>query len=176
MTNYWYVARPNELFIDTDNVSKSIHHTRARLQGAIECKKLSVYQVLSMPSKNTNHLHTIITLKHPISEIERFVWEIILHGDIYRGCCNIMRHIDGIGSPDLLISPHEYFRQDSIPGHASFIDRTHDYSCDCPFPKHTAWVMMQCPVAYKLRGRHRAVGFFGKPSKNPCTIWKLPDL
>jgi len=169
MTNYWYVARSNELFIDTDNVSKSIKHTRARLQGAIECGKLEVLEVMSMES-SPNHLHTIITLKNDLSSVERFVWEIILHGDIYRGCCNIMRWLHGVPYPNVLISPHQDFLS-----HDKKWTRPADHVCQC-VGKHKAAIMQTCQVAIRLRGRHRTAAFFGKPSKNPCKIWELPDL
>jgi hypothetical protein len=169
MTNYWYVARPNELFIDTDNISKSIKHTRARLQGAIESNRLNVSHVISKIS-SPGHLHTIITLNESMPSIDRFVWEIILHGDIYRGCCNIMRWIHSVPSTDILISQHDRF---------CFLDTTSDFGlrwpddeCDC-IGKHKASVMQTCPAAIRLRGKHRTAAFFGKPSKNPCKIWDV---
>lgn len=171
--NYWYVARANELFIDTDNASKSTKHARARLQGAIECGKLNVVYVMSRPSKSKNHVHTIITLKEPIAIWgERYVWEIILHGDIYRGCCNLMRYFYDVSSPDILISPWPYFyikeqKEDSPAA------RYPDDKCNCT-SKHTRAVMETCPAAIRLRGENRTRGFFGKPSKNPCTIWPEP--
>src|SRR5208282_2447269 len=83
--NYWYVARPNELFIDTDKMSRSLAHTKARLQGAIECGKLDVAYVMQRPSTRPDHCHTIIVLNKYVDMIERAIWEIILHGDLYRG-------------------------------------------------------------------------------------------
>jgi hypothetical protein len=163
--NYWYVARSNELFIDTDNVSKSIKHTRARLQGAIESNKLNVAYVISMQSTSPNHLHTIITLKGPISYAERYAWEIILHGDIYRSACNLMRSVHNVPAPDVLISPHIRFE-------GNYQSRPADFQCEC-VQKHTAAVMNMCNVAIALRGEHRTRGFFGKPSKNPCKIWDV---
>lgn len=172
--NYWYVARANELFIDTDNVSKSIRHTRARLQGAIECGKLDVAYVMSHPSKRKDHLHTIITIKDELSPTERYVWEVILHGDIYRGCCNIMRYLHGVPGADVLISPHSQFCNDAA--HAP--DRMADDSCACT-SKHNAATMATCPAAIRLRGDNRTRGFFGKPSKDTSkldALWPMPEL
>src|SRR6266436_1718367 len=107
--NYWYCARPNELFIDCDNASRSMKHARARLQGAIECGKLNVAYVMQRPSRSKDHVHTIITLTTPQHDAMKFVWEIILHGDIYRGCCNLMRSFTGVPAPDILISPFDHF-------------------------------------------------------------------
>jgi|SRR5882724_5113461 len=168
--NYWYIAREYELFIDTDNIEKSLKHTRARLQGAIECNELHVVSVWSMPSTRPNHLHTIITLKHPISAIQRYVWEIILHGDIYRGCCNLMRYKFGIPAPDILISPHQDFLSPNKKH-----TRPADDVCYCD-SKHNRKTMYDCSAAIRIRGQYRDAAFFGKPSKNPCKIWQLPEL
>jgi hypothetical protein len=168
--NYWYVARANELFLDIDNVSKSIKHAKSRLQGAIECGKLDVAYVMSHPSKNKNHIHAIVMLQNEMFPSHRFVWEIILHGDIYRGCCNIMRDMHNMRSPDILISPFDRFAY--LPD-TDFDDvRWPDDSCNCK-TKHNRATMETCPAAKRLRGEFRTHGFFGKPSKNPCTIW--PD-
>ncbi len=172
MINYWYIARANELFIDTDNVSKSITHAHARLQGAIEYRKLDVDLIMSRQSKSKNHLHTIIILNTWFKyDIERYVWEIILHGDIYRGCCNIMRQLRwngaGINPCDVLISPF----QDFISKDKKY-SRPADYVCKC-VGKHTKAIMETCSVAIRLRGEQRTMGFFGKPSKNPCKIWDV---
>jgi hypothetical protein len=165
--NYWYVARPNELFIDTDNVHRSIKHAKSRLQGAIESQRLDVDYVMSHHSRNKNHLHTIITLKNPITNVERYVWEIMLHGDIYRACCNIMRSATGVPSPDILISPFHRF---CISQYGKTM-RLCDDSCTCE-SKHNFDTMLLCPAAIRLRGESRVNSFFGKPSKNPCTIWR----
>lgn len=168
--NYWYVARPNELFLDIDNVSRSIKHAKSRLQGAIECGKLDVAYVVQRPSKSKNHIHVIITLNKMMDDIESAVWEVILHSDIYRGCCNVMRGILRSKSPRILISPHGDFGWNQGE---YFADRFPQGSCKCT-GKHSAKVMNTCPMAIHLRGEFRNVGFFGKPSKNPCTIW--PNL
>ena len=172
--NYWYVARANELFIDTDNASKSLKYARARLQGAIECGKLDVAYVMSRPSRSKDHIHTIITVHNSMHPTEKYAWEIVLHGDIYRGCCNFLRWINGVEAADILISPWDNFIGPNIgSGHFSTISRNHDDSCDCT-TKHTRAVMETCPAAKRLRGENRTRGFFGKPSKNPCTIWPEP--
>jgi hypothetical protein len=180
MMNYWYVARPNELFLDIDNVSKSIKHARSRLQGAIECGNLNVEHIMQRPSKSKNHLHVIVTLKdQQFLGPAKYAWEVVLHGDIYRACCNILRWHRSIPGTDILISQHYFFSNPSNEQAAKlkppFIvyQRNADDKCDCT-EKHKASVMKDCPAAKRLRGEFRAVGFFGKPSKNPCTIW--PDL
>jgi hypothetical protein len=167
--NYWYVAKSNELFLDIDNVSRSIKHAKSRLQGAIECGKLNVACVMQRPSKSKNHIHVIVTLNQELHQEERAVWEVILHGDIYRGCCTIMRSLLDYSAPDVLISPYNIFGE--IPMQGNY--RNHDDFCPCT-SKHNAATMRDCPAAKRLRGEFRNVGFFGRPSKSECKIW--PDL
>lgn len=177
--NYWYVARPNELFLDIDNATRSLKHAKARLQGAIECGKLDVAYVMQRPSRGNDHIHVIVTLAHSIyANEQRFAWEIILHSDIYRSACNIMRGSNGSGISevaDILISPFDHFGNTDYPpdGKNRPATRFRDDVCGCE-SKHNAATMQTCPAAIRLRGKFRNAGFFGKPSKNPCTIW--PEL
>ena len=176
--NFWYVARPNELFLDIDNASRSLKHARARLQGAIECGKLDVAYLVQHPSKSKDHIHVIVTLVKEIANFDRIAWEVILHGDLYRGCCNLMRLSNAIPAFDVLISPFSDFGwsgklADEINGYTEFADRFPDAQCNCK-SKHNAATMQNCPAAIRLRGEFRNAGFFGKPSKNPCTIWPEP--
>lgn len=149
--NLWYVATVYEILIDTDNANRSFKHFAARLHGAMDCNKLDVRTVESHPSSRVNHMHTLITLHSPMNEIERAVWAIILHSDIYRGCANIMRSLYGVKCPDLLITP--------IP-----FSRLPDGVCNCE-GKHNAETMFLCPAAISFRGEDRIKGFFGKPAK-----------
>lgn len=151
---YWYVAQPNELFVDMDRVTASLNHVRRRLQGAIECESLHVQSVYFYPSLTKDHAHLIIVLKFPISNPERYAWEMLLHGDIYRAASNIMRWSHGIDAPDVLIARRR-------------LHRMMDGVCFCEH-KHKRAVMIRCETARRLRGEMRAAQFFGKPSDKPC--------
>ena len=153
---YWYIARRNELFLDIDQPDRVINHLRRRLQGAIESGKLDVRCVYRQRSQSGNREHIIVTLNRELSDIERYVWEIVLRSDLYRGCNNIMRALHRVGAPDVFIS-----RQDS------YFFRPPDATCNCR-GKHKSNVMEHCPVAIKYRGKWRVYGFFGRPSSAPC--------
>lgn len=184
--NYWYCARPNELFLDIDNAARSLKHAKARLQGAIECGKLDVAYIMQRPSHGKDHIHVIVTLREikdeclPYAKYRqstygpmKFIWELMLHGDIYRACANMARWHYGILAPDILISPFPSFLS-GPPGKYKYEHRREaDDKCICE-SKHNAATMQNCPAAIRLRGEFRNAGFFGKPSKNPCTIW--PEL
>lgn len=155
---FWYSARPNELFLDVDYLKRALPHLKRRLMGAIEYEKLPVNQVYWYPSGTDDHAHIIITLHKNLSSVERFAWETVLHSDIYRGCCNLMRYQNNIPNPDILIARLEYFR----PPEAI---------CECA-RKHTRKMMESCGAAISLRGIHRTAVFFGKPSDTPCPFFK----
>lgn len=149
---FWYVARPNEIFIDTDHVSRSIKHTCKRLLGAIKCARLNVVKIESHNSTSEDHVHMIISLGERMGQVERAVWALVLHSDIYRAACTIMRSLDGVPAPDILITPHRF-------------DRAPDDVCNCVW-KHDAVTMQKCPAAIKLRGDDRVKGFFGLPDND----------
>lgn len=152
MRNYWYVAKSNELLIDMDKPDRSSPHFMERLAGAVESEKFKVKTFEFHHSRSATHLHFLITLEnHFLCEIERVVWEIILHSDIYKGCATLMRLVHNVDAPDLLITPFRFNREP-------------DDICDCE-DKHSAAVMKECPAAIRLRGDDRIRGFFGKPSK-----------
>lgn len=152
MPNYWYVARSNEFLIDMDRPEKSTEHFLRRLAGAVEYEKFKVQYFEMHHSRSGSHLHFLITLEnHFLCEIERVVWTVVLHSDIYRACSTLMRLVHGVDAPDLLITPQKFRREP-------------DDTCECN-GKHDAETMKICPAAIRLRGDDRARGFFGVPSK-----------
>jgi len=156
--NYWYVSRPNEIFLDIDNTNKVIRHASSRLLGAVECGRLKVADIDFHQSASENHLHVIITLGEDMPPIERAVWGLILRSDIYRAASVIMRHCHNIKAADVLITPTEFRRPPD------------DY-CECP-EKHKAEIMEHCPAATRLRGENRTQGFFGLPSSQDVSFFR----
>lgn len=152
---YWYVATPTELFIDMDRYEKSIEHARMRLQSAIEGKLLNVQMVYDTESSSGKH-HIIILLHTPLPAMERFAWEMVLHSDIYRTACNMMRYSKGIKAADILISKQP-------------LHRIADITCTCK-TKHKRSTMENCPAAISLRGQHRTAPLFGMPTKTKCEL------
>jgi hypothetical protein len=155
----WYSARPNELFIDIDRFEKSKKHIERRLQGAIESMALKIQSVFIFPSLRPDHKHMIVVLRDYIPDYERYAWEMLFHGDIYRACANIMRSSRGVKHPDVLIS-------------RLYLHREPDARCNCE-SKHNRVVMEKCVTALRLREKYGvSFQFFGCPSReNP--IWKI---
>lgn len=128
--------------------------------GAIKSEKLSVKEIEFHQSRSENHIHTLITLSESMENLQRYVWGIILHSDLYRGCITIMRELHGVSSPDILITPSPFKREP-------------DAECECE-QKHTAEVMQICPAAIRLRGEGRTKSFFGLPEREQK--WTLEEI
>lgn len=158
MKNYWYVSRPNEIFLDMDNTNKTIRHSSSRLLGAVECNRLEVADIDFHQSRNENHLHVIISLAHDMPPIQRAVWALILRSDIYKMASTVMRICHDTPCPDILITP--------IPFRRHWNDE-----CNCE-KKHNAETMNICPAAIRLRGEDRIRGFFGVPSKDDVSFFR----
>lgn len=157
MTNYWYVARQNELLVDIDHREGppvKLGIMRARLLGAIKDEKLFVESAWLWPSTNPLHYHVFVILEYNISTEERLIWESRLMDDPYRNIMNRMRHIRNVvGS--LLISSVEYPMPPRLP----------DYLCSCE-GKHDASVMSLCNVAITLRGEDVITDYMGHPVRD----------
>lgn len=158
--NLWYVGRNTEILVDMDKPGTSIPHANRRIAGAIENHKLDVYKVEVHESFTPSHIHALITLNRPLSDIERIIWGIIFHSDIYRGMASLMRVINYAPSADLLVTPRGFIR---LP----------DYMCDCP-SKHTEEIMNACPVAKIARGEWRTKTFFSFPENTTKKIFAPP--
>jgi len=165
---YWYVTRPDELMLDIDGGrgGSILGACRLRLEAAIRSGKLAVRDDMFLyRSGQPGHYHVIIRLKEPMSAWRRFIWEMQLRSDLYRGRCNLMRYVNSIesgesltrglymvGAPALLISPKPW----------TGFYREPDVDCSCP-SKHNFKVFSSCPAARALRGKEAAnEGYFGE--------------
>jgi|SRR5690348_13733802 len=149
--NLWYVARYNELLLDMDCPEKSSEHFLRRLRGAIDYGRLKLLSIEMHHSRNEKHLHVLLTLDQNIPPMEKCAWEIVLHSDIYRTACNVMRAARRYPAPNILITPFPFSREP-------------DAICTCE-KKHSYEIMQTCQAAIRLRGTTRVEGFFGKIAK-----------
>lgn len=158
MTWYWYVSRPDELMLDIDGGpgGSKLGPCRLRLEAAIRSGKLNVCSDMYLyRSGQPGHYHVIVPLKASMSAARRFVWEMQLRSDLYRGRCNLMRAEASTPAPGLLISPRAW--------HGFYRDR--DAVCDCP-RKHDFRTFSKCPAAQELRGNAAAgESYFGELRK-----------
>lgn len=162
MTNFWYVANPHEILIDMDRPKSSLLHAEKRLAGAIVHNKLQVFSIELHESFSSDHVHARIVTPLYLSALERAVWAMALHSDIYRGLCTIMRIYNNIMSPDLLITPTPFVRPP-------------DAWCECE-SKHNAETMNECPAAKQLRGEKRTVSFFGRLETLDFKLFRMNSI
>lgn len=148
----WYVARNTELMLDLDGTApgaSSLGPTRIRLEAAraiLDPEAAYIYR-----SGTRGHFHVVLVLREPMEAAERFVWEMQLRGDLYRGRCNIMRSLRFHPSPALLIAPRDW----------TGFYRAPDDRCVCP-GKHDFQTFVKCPAAVRLRGEFRSWSPFGQ--------------
>src|SRR5258705_1099371 len=109
MTWFWYVAQADELMLDVDSGRDGsvLGPTRIRLEAAIEGGELAIRDPIFLyKSATEGHYHVIIQLRSPMPQLRRYVWEMQLRSDLYRGRCNLMRGLADRPAPALLISPN----------------------------------------------------------------------
>jgi hypothetical protein len=151
----WYVARDDELMLDIDGKASgsNLGPMRVRLDAALRSGLLKLRgPVFVYRSKTAHHYHVILRLAGPMEPARRFTWEMQLRSDAYRGRCNLIRALDGVPAPGLLIAP----------GPWPEFYRPADATCFCP-GKHDFETLKTCPAAEKLRGKdHAARGYFGR--------------
>lgn len=149
---FWYVTRDDELMLDIDGTvaGSALGPTRIRLEAAIDSGKLAVSAAWIYRSGTNGHFHVILKMAREMPSIHRYVWEMQLRGDLYRGRCNIMRWVEYVPAPSLLISPRPWR---SFP-------REPDAACECN-GKHTFEAMGKCPAHLQLRGPDGNISPFG---------------
>lgn len=139
---YWYIARPNELFIDLDHPVggplRRLSHATARLRGAIAAHKLSVSDWYLYNSETPWHYHLMVRTEHDMSPAGRAMWEARLADDGYRHLMSLARLVATAGEHtySLLIAPEiraEYPRKPN-------------FVCKCD-SKHKGSTMEMCPIA-----------------------------
>jgi hypothetical protein len=171
--SFWYLAHENELMCDLDEYARSTKNGEAygevffrrRLRQAMLSDKLFVNQVYMLPSQTQGHFHAIVTMKMPMGELERLVWQLHLGSDLYRGRADLMRHARGFKAPSLLITPWK------IPEF-----RAPDAECKCT-EKHVTEKQFALPVedrceVWKAFRGHTPWELFGVSAR--CTESPVP--
>ena len=173
---YWYVERPQELFVDIDCAdaaadtsmvrSHKLFFAERRIQAArtlYRSKKgetgygLPILEYAIYPSATPRHYHIMIVCdkERAPCAVQKIGWRHRLMDDSYRLQQDAQRYVRYVAG-SLLISPEEHRDWWRAP----------DAVCDCA-GKHTAEVMRACPVAQQLRGTEAAEDYMGHPTPPP---------
>ena len=165
--NYWYAARPNEIFLDLDS-----HRALTRCFDVLyqNFKKrseefLPVDSAYLYPSGTANHWHVIVVLRWPLGESKyclpetKTAWALWMGSDRLRAVYTLQRKLRGCVNTDLLVTKTAYFRM-------------HDAWCTCKGKHKPNKVTKNCKALQQLlRGEAGADYFPRTGHKKRKQIW-----
>jgi hypothetical protein len=153
--NYWYIAKPDEIFVDLDgDRANRLQTVLARIRGIMEGTFFEIQEVWMFPSNQDNHFHIVARSRKIIPAQYRFALQLYFFSDVFRTCNNLVRHLDCPGAYDVLISRLDW-------KNLGFY-RWPDATCNCE-EKHSHNVMTNCTAAKDVRGQKRDKIYFDKP-------------
>lgn len=172
---FWYVARPNEIFVDLDSPAAT---TRALsvLRRALNVKrtaktpllKLGILGVWLYPSEAEGHSHLIVVLKNNLSFIDRTAWSLWLGTDQIRAAYVMERFLSFACRNDASI-PDGWV--DSVIDNPSFptelLSVRHEYGfrkpdtfCFCKEKHKKKHVTDKCSALVAILGDMRSADYF----------------
>ena len=146
--NYWYDARPNEIFLDLDSrrsLNRAINVLRLAMTDRSKKPKLPIKNLYIYPSATAGHAHVIIELGGPL-RVSKHAWGAWLGNDRLR-LAYVLGRQDILGGGDLLISKQQYYR-------------AADAVCQCRSKHKDPKVTDACPAMVRLLGSHRSADYF----------------
>lgn len=152
--NYWYSARPHEIFLDLDS-NRAIARALSVLRVAIRKKQMPIKAVWLYGTPSTHHAHMIIELTAPRSWYSRLAWSLWLGNDRLR-CAYILARLgeEKMRHGDLLVSTKKYYREA-------------DAECACLAKHKPQKVTDRCPAMIRLLQEHRSADYFSRTGKAP---------
>lgn len=148
MNWYWYVAREDELMCDLDG-GTLLSLALRRLQKPE--LPIEVREYLVTESTSDDHFHLTVRLASAVPSLYRMVYQLYLYDHTYRSVKNLMRVLQRVEAPSLLISPTNWLKV--RPVHGTFW-RNPDAICQCELSIHKSQIKIQaCPAHLKLRGQ-----------------------
>lgn len=152
MQNYWYAARPNEIFLDLDN-KRAVSRALNVLAIATEKRELSVKQIWMFASGTVGHVHIIIVLRRRLDPIERMAWSLWMANDRLRVAFVLERWLLCVPNADLLVGKIRYHR------------KANDI-CVCEGKHKDKTVTGNCPAMERLIGKDAATAdYFTRTGK-----------
>jgi hypothetical protein len=164
---YWYVSRPNELFLDLDN-QRAVLFALEKLERN-NPDYLAVRDRYLYESGTPGHYHLIVRVYGSMPAMERAIWELYLGSDIRRQeyvMMRLQRGLDGLPltSADFLITPEPYgFRKP-------------DLECDCEGKHKEKRITDDCPVMQVLLEDQRSAVYFALKGTMKLQLGKLPPM
>lgn len=150
---YWYVARPNEIFVDLDS-NAAISRALSVVRRALNAKRvggplnyLPIESVWLYRSQAKGHAHLIIVLKSPMEMQTRQMWALWMGGDPLR-VAYVLERYRRCGKGDLLASRVQY-------GFREF-----DEYCECKEKHKPKHVTEKCSALFRILRVHHSDDYF----------------
>jgi len=164
---YWYVAKPNEIFLDLDSgpsITRALSVLRRALSVTPSAKtplnKLDIESVWLYPSVEPKHAHLIVVLKDAMEFYRRVAWSLWMGGDQLRAAYVMEREarvswegflpsVCTFGNPSELLAVRKAYGW-----------RTPDATCGCKAKHKPKPVTDRCPALMEILGEHRSDDYF----------------
>lgn len=165
--NYWYAARPDEIFLDLDSRRALMRCMKVLRAAKMELLGSKVRAVFHYPTGRKGHCHVVIVLRNSISDKARAIVALWLGSDRLR-TCYVMARIWSmehdryeVVAPDLLIASREYHR---VP----------DGRCECKGKHKERHITDNCPALLDFLGTARSKDFFPRAGKQKLQPLRIP--
>lgn len=194
---WWYVARPNEIFVDLDSggaISRALSVVRRALlvkPGAkTPLNKLPIESVWLYPSETEGHAHLILKLKENLHTLEKISWSLWMGTDQIRAAYVIER-LDALTDDLKFLEEHSDIPTDLIATREEYEFRKPDTFCFCKDKHKKKSVTDKCDALERILGSHRSDDYFprnrdtkerdavrfpwGKVPLTNLRKWSVPD-
>jgi hypothetical protein len=151
--NYWYSARPNEIFLDLDS-NRAIARALSVLRVAIRKKQLDIKGVWLYGTPTKGHAHLIIVLRYAVPWAVNVAWGLWMGNDRLRAAYVLARREIGSAHCDLLVTQGLYYRQP-------------DAFCECKEKHKPKKVTDKCPAMIHLLRDERSADYFSRTGSVP---------
>lgn len=155
--NYWYRARPHEIFLDLDS-NRAVARALSVLRIAIRKKHLPIESIWLYSTPTKGHAHLIIALSEEWSRLDRVAWSLWLGNDRLRCAYILRRSISALPevcmNADILTSKYQYYRGA-------------DAWCECKEKHKPKKITEKCPAMKHLLGEERSADYFTRTGSRP---------
>lgn len=167
---FWYVAKPNEIFLDLDSRKSMTRAFRVmnvwmkaeRSRSGFPWNLPPIVSVHHYPTGRVNHCHAVVTVAAEMTAQERQILALWMGSDRLRSAYVFERMQHGLGLwSDLLCTPIEYHR----PA---------DFTCQCKGKHKDRKVTDGCHALKMILGRYRSADFFPRVGHKPIKPVQIP--
>lgn len=170
--NYWYAARPNEIFLDLDSrksMTRALRVLKVWMAAPFEKYGLpKVKAVYHYPTGREKHCHVIVELagypeggNHSASTLALWMGSDRLRAAYVKQRESLLGTGTVRNFSDLLCASHVYHREP-------------DFTCECPEKHKDKSVTDNCHALKMMLGVFRSADFFPRVGHKPIPFLRVP--